>query len=314
MRISLRHYLGLVLGACLIAFSPIFAVLSRQGPGAVGMWDAAFWRVSIGAATLGLLFAFQRQRLWPARSEFNKGHLWLWFPGLVFAGDFWAWHWSFEHTSVANSTLLANTAILWVTLFAWLVWKERLGRVFVWGAIFAGLGVLLLMMSSANREPPVAGDPVFGDFLSLVTAGFYTAYQLSMKRFRRDHSAPKLMFWASAVGAIVLLPLALWRGDPFWPGSASVWMSLIGLGALCHAGGQGLIAYGLGGVPASLASVTLLVQPVLSAILGVWILKQPLVPWQIVGAVVVVIGLFFAIRGQWADRERGETATKPDPA
>lgn len=313
MRISLRHYLCLVAGACLIAFSPIFAVLSRQGPGAVGMWDAAFWRVGIGTATLGLLFALQRQRIWPQRAEFENGHAWLWFPGLVFAGDFWAWHWSFEHTSVANSTLLANTAILWVTLFAWLVWKERLGRVFVGGAVFAGLGVLLLMLSSANREPPVAGNPVFGDFLALVTAGFYTAYQLSMKRYRREHSAPKLMFWASAVGAVVLFPVAFWGKDAFWPGSPSVWMSLIGLGALCHAGGQGLIAYGLGGVPASLATVTLLVQPVLTALLGVLILKQALVPWQVAGAVMVVIGLFFAIRGQWRDRETEETVMHPDP-
>lgn len=313
MRISLRHYLCLVAGACLIAFSPIFAVLSRQGPGAVGMWDAAFWRVGIGTGTLGLLFALQRQRLWPQRAEFQNGHAWLWFPGLVFAGDFWAWHWSFEHTSVANSTLLANTAILWVTLFAWLVWKERLGRVFVGGALFAGLGVLLLMLSSAHREPPVAGNPVFGDFLALVTAGFYTAYQLSMKRYRREHSAPKLMFWASAVGAVVLFPLAFWGKDSFWPGSPSVWMSLIGLGALCHAGGQGLIAYGLGGVPASLASVTLLVQPVLTAFLGVLLLKQAVVPWQVAGAVMVVIGLFFAIRGQWRDRETDTAELKADP-
>jgi len=59
-----------------------------------------------------------------------------------------------------------------------------------------------------------------------------------------------------------------------------------------------LIAYGLGGLPASLASVSLLVQPVATAFLGVWLLAQPLVPIQMLGAVIVVTGLFFAIRGQ----------------
>lgn len=296
--VSPRHLVAVIAGALCIAFAPIFAVLSRQGDGAVGMWDSAFWRVFLGAIALGILFGIQRNRLIPKREEFQGGYMWLWLPGIVFAGDFWAWHWSFEHTSVANSTLLANTAILWVTLFAWLVWKEKITKLFAAGAgvAFAGMGIL--MLSSTTREPPTAGNPIFGDFLALLTAGFYASYQLSMKRFRRDHSAPRLMFWASAVAALVLLPLAWFHSDPFWPGSASVWGALIGLGVLSHACGQGLIAYGLGGVPASLASVTLLVQPVATAILGIWILGQPLVPSQMVGAAIVVIGLFFAIRGR----------------
>ncbi|MEM6279437.1 MAG: DMT family transporter [Verrucomicrobiota bacterium] len=296
--VSTRHYLGLILGALCIAFAPIFAVLSGRGEGGVGMWDAAFWRVAIGAMALGFSFVVRGKRILPTREDFRSGHLWLWFPGLVFAGDFWAWHWSFEHTSVANSTLLANTAILWVTLFAWFVWKERITRLFLAGALVAFIGMVFLLLSSTQRIPPTDGDPVLGDFLALLTAGFYAAYQLSMKRFRRVHSAPVLMFWASLVGAIVLLPLALIHEAPFLPGSFEAWLPLIGLGVVSHACGQGLIAYGLGGVPASLASVTLLVQPVLTAFLGVWLLRQPLVPLQILGAVVVVLGLFWAIRGQ----------------
>lgn len=296
--ISIRHYLGLIAGALCIAFAPIFAVMSATGDGSVGMWDAAFWRVFFGAAALGLLFGIRRQRIVPSRGDFADSHAWIWLPGLVFALDFWAWHWSFEHTSVANSTLLANTAILWVTLFAWLVWKERITRLFSLGAFAAFVGMAILMMSSTKRVPPTDGNPVFGDLMALLTAVFYASYQLLMKRHRRNHSAPVLMFWASAVASIFLLPLALIHGDPFLPGDATKWLPLVGLGVVSHACGQGLIAYGIGGVPASLASVTLLVQPVATAFLGVWILGQPLVPWQIAGAVIVVLGLFFAIRGQ----------------
>lgn len=296
--ISIRHYLGLIAGALCIAFAPIFAVMSATGDGSVGMWDAAFWRVFFGAAALGLLFGVRRKRIVPSRDDFSESHAWIWLPGLVFALDFWAWHWSFEHTSVANSTLLANTAILWVTLFAALVWKERITRLFSLGAFAAFVGMAILMMSSTKRVPPTAGDPVFGDLMALLTAVFYASYQLLMKRHRRDHSAPVLMFWASAVASVFLLPLALVHGDPFIPEDAMKWLPLVGLGVVSHACGQGLIAYGIGGVPASLASVTLLVQPVATAFLGVWILGQALVPWQIFGAVVVVLGLFFALRGQ----------------
>jgi len=155
-----------------------------------------------------------------------------------------------------------------------------------------------LMLSSTTREPSTAGNPIFGDFLALLTALFYASYQLCMKRFRRDHSAPLLMFWASAVAALILFPLAWFHSDPFWPSGGKIWGALIGLGVLSHACGQGLIAYGFGGLPASLATVTLLIQPVATAFLGVWILDQPLVPMQMLGSAVVIGGLFFAIRGQ----------------
>lgn len=296
--ISPRHMLGLIAGALCIAFAPIFAVLSRQGEGQVGMWDSAFWRVFLGAVALGILFGAQRKRIVPRRAEFRGGYHWLWIPGVAFAADFWAWHWSFEHTSVANATLLANTSILWVTLFAWWVWKEKLSHLFLIGAVvaFSGMGVLLL--SSTTREPPTSGNPVFGDFLALLTAFFYGSYQLLIKYFRREHSGPLLLFWASLVAAIVLLPVAWIHPDPLWPKSSGVWGALIGLGVLSHACGQGLIAYGLGGVPASLATVTLLIQPVATAFLGVLILGQPLVPTQMIGATIVVTGLFLAIRGK----------------
>ncbi len=302
--ISLRHYLAVIGGALCISFAPILAVLSTRGEDGVGMWDAAFWRLFFGAISLGLLFVTRRERILPSPKDFQKGHghAWLWLPGLAFGGDFWAWHWSFENTSVANATLLANTAILWVTLFAWVVWKEHITRLFVSGALVAFAGIILLLLSSTRREPPAEGSPVFGDFLALLTAFFYAAYQLSMKRFRRDHSAPVLLFWASVVGALVLLPLALVNEAPFFPGKAVMWLPLIALGLVSHACGQGLIAYGLGGVPASLTSVTLLIQPVATAFLGVWMLGQALVPLQAAGAFVVVLGLFFAVRGQFGKR------------
>ena len=310
--ISPRHLVGLVIGALFIAFAPIFAVLSVR-LGGVGMWDAAFWRVFLGAVALGLLLGWQRTPIFGGqgiKTDAGRFHGWIWVPGIIFAGDFWAWHWSFENTSVANATLLANVAILIVTLFAWLVWKEKLSRRFVGGATVAFAGVVLLMLSSAKRVPPTDGDPVFGDMLALLTACFYASYQLTMKRYRRQRSAPVLMFWASAVASVCLFPLAWFHHDPFWPsGGFSGWWPLIGLGVLSHACGQGLIAYGLGGVPASLASVVLLVQPVCTALLGAVILGQPLVFWQVIGGTAVVAGLFLAIRGQVAIARRDRAAS-----
>ena len=300
-RISPRHLTCLIGGALCIAFAPIFAVLSNRW-GEVGSWDSAFWRVFLGAGALGMLLLAQRKSPFGSqglRKDGGRYFGWLWIPGIAFAFDFWAWHWSFEHTSVANSTLLANVAILIVTGFAWLVWKEQLSGRFLVGTALALVGVCLLLLSSATRVPPTEGKPLFGDLLALLTACFYATYQLTMKYFRRRRSAPVLLFWASAVAALFLFPVAWFHPDPFWPSNGGKgWAPLLGLGIVSHACGQGLIAYGLGGVPASLATVLLLIQPLSTAVLGAVILGQPLVAWQILGGCAMLIGLFLAIRGQ----------------
>jgi len=287
---------GLAAGAVGIAFAPIFAVLSAK-IGGVGMLDVAFWRLFFGAVAIGgVLLAGGRISPEPSESRFGA---WLWFPGLFFAGDFAVWHWSFEHTSVANSTLLANVAIVFISIFSWLVWKERISRGFLVGTSVAGVGVVMLVASSAIREtPPVDGNPVFGDFLALATACFYAGYLLSIKYYRRRHSAPRLLFWASVIASLFLLPMAWWHSDPFFPDKLAGWWPLIALGFVSHAGGQGLIAYGLKGVPASLGAVTLLVQPVCTAGLGALILGQSLIPMQVAGGAVVLLGLGMAIRSK----------------
>lgn len=295
-KISIPHLVAVFLGALCIAFAPIFVVLAKR-LGGVGMWDAAFWRVFLGAIAIGVGFLIARRSPITATTDLSGRNkwMWLWLPGLFFGADFWAWHWSFDHTTVANSTLLANTSIIFVTLFAWWVWKEKITRLFIVGAVVAFGGMALLVLSSTQREPPPGGIPIFGDSMALVTAVFYGSYQLSIKNYRRHHSAFSLLFWASLVASIVLFPAALLQSDPFMPNTASGWGMLLGVGLLSHAGGQGLIAYGLGKVPSSLAAVVLLVQPVLTCFLGVILLGQDLVTTQLFGAILVVVGLGFAI-------------------
>ena len=65
--------------------------------------------------------------------------------GFFFAVDLVSWHWSIKYTTVANATLLANFAPLWVTLWAGRLFGERITlRFFVaLGLAFVGAAVLM---------------------------------------------------------------------------------------------------------------------------------------------------------------------------
>ena len=68
--------------------------------------------------------------------------------GLFFAGDLSVWHWSILFTSVANSTLLANFAPIFVALGAWLAFGQRVTRSFLIAMSLALIGTSLMVGSS----------------------------------------------------------------------------------------------------------------------------------------------------------------------
>jgi drug/metabolite transporter (DMT)-like permease len=279
---------ALFAGATCIALSPIFVRVSEAGPTAT-----AFWRVALAVPVLWLLLAFGRRGAAPGPGSGRLGALML-AAGIAFAGDLAFWHTSIQLTSVANSTLLANLASLFVTLAAWLLWRERPRGLFLVGLAAALAGVAMLVRTSAD----FSRTALAGDALGVVTAMFYAWYLLAVKALRdRGASALELMAVTSTVTAVILFPVALASGDTMLPESAAGWATLAGLALVSHAAGQGLIAYALAHLPAAFSSVSLLSQPVMAAAFAWVLLAETLAPLQIAGGAVVLAGIYLARRG-----------------
>lgn len=282
MNRSLAALLG---GATCIALSPIFVRLSEAGPTAT-----AFWRVALA---LPLLWIFVLAK--PAERSRPAPHgLLLLAAGFAFAGDLGFWHLSIRYTSVANSTLLANLASLFVTLGTWLFLRERPSGLFLAGLAAALAGVGLLVGASAQFGP----RSLLGDALGLLTAVFYAAYLFAVKSLRdRGEGTLRLMAATSTITAVFLLPVALASGETFFPATAHGWATLLGLAWISHAAGQGLIAYALAQLPAAFSSVSLLLQPVMASVFAWLILAEPVGAVQVAGGLVVLAGIYLARRG-----------------
>lgn len=277
---------ALLLGATCIALSPIFVRVSEAGPTAT-----AFWRVAIAVPVLWLLY-WIKPRVGAKRYS-GKWPLLL-AAGLAFAGDLGFWHSSIQLTSVANSTLLANLASIFVTLAAWMFLKQKPTRLFLAGLAAALVGVGLLVHTSLA----FSSTGLAGDALGVVTAMFYAGYILAVKGLRdRGETTLHLMAVTSTITALLLFPVALASGEQMLPSSAFGWWVLIGLALISHAAGQGLIAYALAHLPAAFSSVSLLFQPVMAALFAWLLLSEALVPLQVAGGIVVLFGIYLARRG-----------------
>lgn len=282
-------FLTLLLGAGAIAFSPIFVRLSELGP-----FSTAFYRVALALPAFWFWMALPRSKADPARTPSTRGdYARLTLAGVFFAGDLAFWHWSINLTSVANSTLLANAAPVFVTLAAFFMFKHRFSKLFLLGLGCAIGGIVLLMGNSLR----LGGDHILGDALGVITAMFYAAYILAVGKLREEFSTVIIMTWSGLVSGLVLLVLMYITEDSLVAESTMGWMVLLGLALFSHAGGQSLIAYSLAHLPAALGSVGLLLQPVLATVLAWLLFAEPLGTLQVWGGVAVLAGIYITKRG-----------------
>jgi len=277
----------LLLGAAAIACSPIFVRLSELGPIAT-----AVYRVLFALPALALFQQLVPQEKLTAKPTLKDWPL-LCLAGFMFAGDLATWHWSIGLTSVANATLLANFAPIFVTLGSWLLFGERFSKLFLAGLALSMLGAITLMGSSLN----LGTQHLYGDLLGLGCGGFYGGYILSIAKLRARFDTLTVMLWSGLVTFLLLLPLSWIQGESLIAPSLYGWLILIGLALISHAGGQSLIAFSLAHLPAAFSSVVLLMQPVIAAILAVIVLGELPVVWQIVGGLIVLVGIYTAKRG-----------------
>jgi len=274
-------FIALIVGACAIGFAPIFVRMTETGPAAAG-----FWRLFLALPVLALMALRDGKGV-----ATPPGRMML-LAGLFFALDLSFWHYGVKLTSVANATVLTNLSPVVVTTVAWFLFRERPARIFIAGLTVALVGAGIM---AGGADATRAINAPLGDVLSLATALWYAFYFIAMRSARQGAGASRAMFWSTAVSTPILLGVALAFGEQIMPGSGAGWLACIGL-AVVHIAGQGSIAWALGRLPASTASVVVLAQPVVAAVAG-WILfAEILTPLQILGGVLTLAGVVIAQR------------------
>lgn len=275
----------LLAAAALLGLAPILVRLTQTGPAAAGFWRLAF------AAPMLLALTLRRSG---ETGEVGPGapSRWMILAGLFFAADMSFWHYGLVMTSVANATVLCNLTPVVVTLFGWLVLKERPGRLFVLALGLAMAGAVALAVGADGGQ---GTNPLLGDLLSASVSLWYSGYFLCVRAARKTADALRVTLWAVLAGLPVMLAAALVMRETLIPAGPWGWAACVGLG-LVHVVGQGGIAWALGRLPAALAAVTILIQPVVAAVLGLAVFGETMTALQLAGGAVVLGAVLLAQR------------------
>ena len=273
----------LLIGASMLGGSGIFVKLSDSSPSLI-----AFYRS---------LFALPFLYVWMKFEERNNSSKIIWdkktffflvLGGLCFALDMSIWNWSLTFTSVANATLMANIAPVFVVIFGVLFLGYKIEIFFVVTLLLALMGVFLVIL-------PGEQIMVFGDSLGILAAVFYAGYILSIKDLTNILQPAKTLFLVTIITTLCLLPISLIEAESLNL-SKSEFYILISYAFFSQTLAQGLITSGISKVSAHLSSLVLLMQPVAAAFYGWFFLQELLSPLQMAGGLIVLAAIYLASR------------------
>lgn len=273
----------LVMGAVAMGASPIFVRTAEIGP-----FASAFWRVFLGLPVLWAWAWWETRRAGRSiRWQLDRAIL---ASGVFFAGDLVFWHLAIMNTTMANATLMATLAPVWVVLFSRAFIGEPVARNAYVGLAICLCGALFLIGSSFR----VAPERLIGDFYGFITSIFFGLYFLAVRVARRQRKGGEATFVSTMVTSAVLLVVALASGNAFLPQTGQGYASLLALGVISHAGGQGLLAVALGSLSAAFSSLVIFVEAVAAALFGWLFFDEAIAPLQWVGGALILTGIWIA--------------------
>jgi drug/metabolite transporter (DMT)-like permease len=282
---NVKAYVALSIGLISIGFSAIFISLAGA-PGSV----SAFYRMAVATVLMVLPFVNHvRSEQEPVPRTGLKLAL---LGGALFAIDVGLWATGITLGGATNPTLMANTAPLWVGLGAFLFFGERRRGLFWFGLVIAMAGAAVVLGAATFRASEMGLGTLFG----LLAAIFYGAYYLVTQRGRVYLSTLSYFWITTATAASFLLVFTLLFGQPLTGYSIMTYIYFVALGVVAQTLGWMTINYAQGYLPASIVSPTLLGQPVVTAIVAAILLGEQFTTWQIVGGILVLLGVYLVHR------------------
>jgi drug/metabolite transporter (DMT)-like permease len=287
---TLLAYLALIAAIFCIGWSAIF-VRWTDIPGSV----SAFYRMLIPAAILLPTFFIRKDV--KSLSRRSLGIIAL--GGIFFAGDLALYNSSILRTTAANATLLGNNSPIFVGLLTWMVFRRRPQASFWIGLLMAVSGSLVILRSDLLRHTQFG----LGDAMAVGAAAFFAMYLLATEEVRTTTGTLQFLRLAMISTTVALFLLNLALGNSFRVSNARTWGALVGLGLISQLAGYMALTYALGHLPATVTSVSLLTQGPLTAALAAVLLREPLSAAQIVGGILVLVGVGVAHRQKHPEEE-----------
>ena len=274
----------LVIGVLGISFSAIFVRFS-SAPSEVTAAYRLLWTVLIMSP-----YVFGSRKIRQELLHFDRKLLiQSGISGVLLAIHFWTWFESLQHTSVASSTIIVCTEVIWVALGYCIFMKGHLTKKSILAIAITLAGSVIMALSDSS----MAGNELFGDLLSLAAALAVAAYTLLGRSVRQEASTTAYTYIVYVFCAATLLLIILIRQVPmFGYGFPSILSGLL-LAVFSTLLGHSIFSWCLKYFSPAFVSASKLCEPVIAGIAASFLFGEVPAVLQIIGGIIILGGVIY---------------------
>ncbi len=267
---------------------------------------------------------FYRQLIWlpvlftlahTVGDGFTRHHLAIsWKPGVFFAVSTALGFGSFLETTIANATLIGSLTPAVLLFLAPRILGERITAQRVVYSMVSFVGVVAVVVG-AETAGNSGEHGLFGDALAFANMAVWTIYFIAAKR-ARDEGTNTWSFLTGVclVNVVMATAWALIASDDLLDVTARDWMFLVLMMLIPGTTGHFLMTWAQRYLDTTVSSLITLAGPVLSTLLALVFLDQGIALAQVLGGVVVLLGLGGVILSTTASRTtKSDTVGTADP-
>ena len=207
--------------------------------------------------------------------------------GVFLAIHFVFWFESLAHTSVASSTTIVCTEVIWVALGFCLFMKGKLSgkAISIIGVTFLGSVLIALADSSSG------GGHLYGDVLALIAAVAVAVYTLIGREVRKTASTAVYTYIVyAACTAVLLLMCGVQKQNLFAYGYSAPIVGLL-LAIFSTILGHSIFSWCLKFFSPAFVSASKLCEPVAAGIMAAFLFGELPTPLQLLGGALVIGGV-----------------------
>ena len=253
---------------------------------AIGVYTTMFWRNLAGIGLSGILYLPRRQK-WPA-STTMRIHL---ARGVLSTAMGFLFFWGLARVPLAQAIALAFIAPLIALFLAAILLKETIGGRTIGGSLIAFAGVLVIFVGQARAD--LGREALIGSFAVLVSAGLYALNIVIMRAQALVAEPLEITFFQSVIVTFTLalgIPLI---GMPVPPLEQWPWILFAAALAITS---MLLLSWAYARAEASYLAATEYTAFLWAALFGWLVFAEPLSPYTLAGAMLIVAGCILAAR------------------
>ncbi|OCS85556.1 DMT family transporter [Caryophanon tenue] len=281
---KVNPYILIAIGVFSVSMSAIFVKLATADAGVI-----AFYRMLFSVLLMAPFFLVKYRHELTTLSK--KDWLFSGIAGVFLAFHFILWFESLNYTSVASSTVLVTMQPLFAFIGTYLFFKEKItlqtfiaGLIAICGSFLIGWG-----------DFQVSGSALYGDILALIACALITGYLLFGQDVRQRVSLMTYTMIVYSASTITLFFYIVGKGESFGPYSAENWLWFLLLAIVPNLLGHTLFNWAIAYVSTNVISIAILFEPIGAAILAYIILNEGISWLQLLGGVVILLGIMLFV-------------------